>query len=94
MSRKTVALLLFSDIIEIMLEKFSKKDKKNYFDAHFHYAVCLEKGISIPDFENDIKWQGISCAHSIQEFESSFKYYTSLWNASSECRKRKYKRVS
>ena len=69
MSRKTVALLLFSDIIEIMLEKFSKKDKKNYFDAHFHYAVCIEKGISIPDFENDIKWLGISCAHSIQEFE-------------------------
>lgn len=73
MSRKTVALLLFSDIIEIMLEKFSKKDKKNYFDAHFHYAVCIEKGISIPDFENDIKWQGISCAHSIQEFEMQKK---------------------
>ena len=65
MSRKTVALLLFSVIIKIMLEKFSKKDKKNLFDAHFHYAVCQEIGISeLPD-----NWQGISCAHSKQEFE-------------------------
>ena len=72
MSRKTVALLLFSDIIEIMLEKFSKKDKKNLFDlfdAHFHYAVCKEMGLELPAFEEGISWQGISCAHSIREFE-------------------------
>ena len=65
MSRKTVALLLFSVIIKIMLEKFSKKDKKNLFDAHFHYAVCKEMGIcEIPE-----NWTGISCAHSKHEFE-------------------------
>ena len=69
MSRKTVALLLFSDIMEIMLEKFSKKDKKNLFDAHFHYAVCKGMGIEIPDFGEEISWQGISCAHSKEEFE-------------------------
>ena len=76
MSRKTVALLLFSDIIEIMLEKYSKKAQKNddfsqkiLFDAHFHYAVCKEMGIKIPDFGPDIEWKGISCAHSKEEFE-------------------------
>ena len=69
MSRKTVALLLFSDIIEIMLENFSKKDKKNLFDAHFHYAVCKELGLDLPDFGSDIKWQGISCAHSAAEYQ-------------------------
>ena len=69
MSRKTVALLLFSDIMEIMLEKFSKKDKKNLFDAHFHYAVCKGMGIEIPDFGEGISWQGISCVHSKEEYE-------------------------
>ena len=69
MSRKTVALLLFSDIIEIMLEKNAKKIKNFFFDAHFHYAVCLHEGINIPVFEEGIDWQGISCAHSIKEFE-------------------------
>ena len=52
-----------------MLEKFSKKDKKNLFDAHFHYAVCKGMGIEIPDFGEGISWQGISCAHSKEEFE-------------------------
>ena len=52
-----------------MLEKFSKKDKKNLFDAHFHYAVCKGMGIEIPDFGEEISWQGISCAHSKEEFE-------------------------
>ena len=69
MSRKTVALLLFSDIIQIMLEKFSKKDKKNLFDAHFHYAVCKELGLELPSFDEKTVWQGISCAHSKKEFE-------------------------
>ena len=76
MSRKTVALLLFSDIIEIMLEKYSKIMQKNddfspkiLFDAHFHYAVCKENGIELPVFEDGTLWQGISCAHSKQEFE-------------------------
>ena len=75
MSRKTVALLLFSDIIEIMLEKYSKKMQKKadfsqkiFFDAHFHYAVCKERGIELPVFD-DAEWMGISCAHSRQEFE-------------------------
>ncbi len=75
MSRKTVALLLFSDIIEIMLEKYSKKMQKNadfsqkiLFDAHFHYAICREHGIELPVFD-DAQWKGISCAHSRQEFE-------------------------
>ena len=69
MSRKTVALLLFSDIIEIMLEKNTKKDKNFFFDAHFHYAVCKQYGIEIPDFGEGVIWQGISCAHSKEEFE-------------------------
>ena len=69
MSRKTVALLLFSDIIEIMLEKNTKKIKNFFFDAHFHYVVCLEEGLNIPAFGEGVEWQGISCAHSIKEFE-------------------------
>ena len=73
MSRKTVSLLLFSVIIKIMLEKFSKKDKKNLFDAHFHYAVCKESGIDLPDFQDGITWSGISCAHSKAEFEIQSK---------------------
>ena len=52
-----------------MLEKFSKKDKKKLFDAHFHYAVCKECGLELPFFGEEISWQGISCAHSIREFE-------------------------
>ena len=55
-----------------MLEKFAEINKnitdfseKLLFDAHFHYAVCREFGIcDLPD-----NWQGISCAHSKQEFE-------------------------
>ena len=69
MSRKTVALLLFSVIIKIMLEKFSKKDKIFLFDAHFHYAVCKEMGICVLP-EN---WRGISCAHSKKEYEIQSK---------------------
>ena len=75
MSRKTVALLLFSDIIEIMLEKYSKNIQKNddfsqklLFDAHFHYAVCRENGIELPVFDEGIEWLGISCAHSKAEY--------------------------
>ena len=51
-----------------MLEKNTKKDK-NFFDAHFHYAVCKELGIELPVFENGQEWSGISCAHSKREFE-------------------------
>ena len=76
MSRKTVALLLFSVIIKIMLEKYSKKAQKNnifsqktLFDAHFHYAVCKDHGIELPDFKDGTQWLGISCAHSRKEFE-------------------------
>ena len=55
-----------------MLEKFAENTKNNkdfsekaLFDAHFHYAVCKEAGIcELPD-----NWQGISCAHSLHEFE-------------------------
>ena len=65
----TVPFTLFSDIIEIMLEKNTKKIKNFFFDAHFHYAVCLEEGLNIPDFGEGVEWQGISCAHSIKEFE-------------------------
>ena len=52
-----------------MLEKFSKKDKKNLFDAHFHYAVCKELGLDLPAFEDGISWSGISCAHCAEEYE-------------------------
>ena len=72
MSRKTVALLLFSVIIEIMLEKYAENMQKYYdffpkmlFDAHFHYAVC--KKIGICDLPQN--WAGISCAHSLLELE-------------------------
>ena len=55
-----------------MLEKFAENNKNNkdfsqkmLFDAHFHYAVCKKMGIcDLPD-----NWMGISCAHSIKEFE-------------------------
>ncbi len=57
-----------------MLEKFSKKLEKFFegeatpdllFDAHFHYAVCKKHEIcSLPE-----NWQGISCAHSLDEYE-------------------------
>lgn len=57
-----------------MLEKYSKKmqkigdfSQKILFDAHFHYAVCKEMGIGLPDFE-DYEWLGISCAHSWEEY--------------------------
>ncbi len=76
MSRKTVALLLFSVIIEIMLEKYAKILQKNadfsqkmLFDAHFHYAVCKNHGIELPVFDDYIEWKGISCAHSKEEYE-------------------------
>ena len=76
MSRKTVALLLFSVIIEIMLEKYAKIMQKNadfpqktLFDAHFHYAVCINHAIEVPFFDDGIEWKGISCAHSKEEFE-------------------------
>ena len=52
-----------------MLEKISKKDKKNLFDAHFHYAVCIAHNIGLPEFEDGIQWRGISCAHSREEYE-------------------------
>ncbi len=47
-----------------MLEKFSKN--LQIFDAHFHYAVCVEEGLcELPE-----AWQGISCAHSRGEYET------------------------
>ena len=52
-----------------MLEKFAKKNQNIFFDAHFHYAVCKELGIELPDFGSGISWSGISCAHSKEEFE-------------------------
>ena len=73
MSRKTVSLIIFSVIIEIMLEKFSKKDKNFLFDAHFHYAVCREHGLDIPVSEDGLQWTGISCAHSTEEYEVQSK---------------------
>ncbi len=52
-----------------MLEKFAKKNQNIFFDAHFHYTVCKELGIELPDFGSRISWSGISCAHSKEEFE-------------------------
>ncbi len=59
-----------------MLEKYAKNMQKNvdfsqkmFFDAHFHYAVCLQNGIKLPEFEDGIEWSGISCAHSKEEYE-------------------------
>ena len=57
-----------------MLEKFSKNSKNFFFDAHFHYAVCREENLfDISDDEasevNLNNWKGISCAHSIKEYE-------------------------
>ena len=52
-----------------MLEKFAKKNQNIFFDAHFHYPVCKELGIKLPDFGSRISWSGISCAHSKEEFE-------------------------
>ena len=59
-----------------MLEKYSKNIEKNIdflskrlFDAHFHYAVCMKKGLKLPDFNNTYAWSGISCAHSIKEYD-------------------------
>ena len=76
MSRKTVTLLLFSVIIKIMLEKFTKKalkkadfSQKILFDAHFHYAECKKLGLELPFFDDGSKWMGISCAHSIEEYQ-------------------------
>ena len=45
-----------------MLEKFVKKLN---FDAHFHYADCMNLGICI--FPDD--FMGISCAHCEKEWE-------------------------
>lgn len=45
-----------------MLEK---NEKKLIFDAHFHYFNC--KTLGICDFPEN--WSGISCAHSIEEWE-------------------------
>ena len=55
-----------------MLEKYAENVKKSHdfpqkmlFDAHFHYAICKKMGIcNLPQ-----NWMGISCAHSIEEFE-------------------------
>lgn len=33
-------------------------------DAHFHYAVCLER-----EAELEVNWQALSCAHSIEEWK-------------------------
>ncbi len=52
-----------------MLEFFSKKDKKTFFDAHFHYAVCKDLGIALPVFDDGSSWSGISCAHSAAEYQ-------------------------
>lgn len=62
MSLNIATLLLFSVIIKKMLEEFSKK---LIFDAHFHYSECSKMGIcEFPD-----GWSGISCAHSVEEWE-------------------------
>jgi len=45
-----------------MLEKF---EKNCLFDAHFHYFNCKKLGIC--DFP--LGWQGISCAHSKEEWD-------------------------
>ncbi len=35
-----------------------------FCDAHFHYAVCLER-----EAELEVNWQALSCAHRIEEWE-------------------------
>lgn len=69
-------LILFSVIIQIMLEKITENlqkncenAKKSLFDAHFHYSECKKLDIDVPDFGKDITWSGISCVHSKKEFE-------------------------
>lgn len=49
------------------MQKNDDFSQKILFDAHFHYAVCKEMGIGLPDFE-DYEWLGISCAHSREEY--------------------------
>ena len=56
-----------------MLAKFSKNSKNFFFDAHFHYAVCKENGLDIPQFSDGTVWNGISCAHSQNEYEIQSK---------------------
>ncbi len=35
-----------------------------FCDAHFHYAVCLER-----EAELEVNWQALSCAHSVEEWD-------------------------
>ena len=63
-----------------MLEKFSKISEKKtlfskniLFDAHFHYAVCKKMGLELPFFDDGSKWMGISCAHSVEEYQLQSK---------------------
>ena len=50
------------------MQKIDDFSQKILFDAHFHYAVCKEIGIGLPEFE-DYEWQGISCVHSLEEYQ-------------------------
>ncbi len=48
-----------------MLEKNINNLQFSYFDAHFHYSVCLEKAC----FEDSAAFSGCSCFHSLEEWE-------------------------
>lgn len=41
-----------------------EKNSKIFYDSHFHYSDCLEKGC----FNPPSSWKGCSCAHSIEEW--------------------------
>lgn len=56
-----------------MLEK-NEKNIEKYYDAHFHYSVCKTDGaFNIKDFGADDEWHGISCAHSIEEWNTQYE---------------------
>jgi len=54
---RTGLLLLFSDIMEIMLEKNEKKVKNLYCDAHFHLWECIQNQC----FDIPVNWKGGAC---------------------------------
>ena len=60
---------IFSVIIKNMLEKNEENIKNRYFDGHFHYSDCKGDGaFDIEAFSPSDYWTGISCAHSIKEW--------------------------
>ena len=69
--------MLFSVIIEIMLEK---NENFLYFDAHFHLADCIFDGIIKDEFPRDIF--ACTCSHSVEEWELTDSRHAELVSAS------------